>query len=472
MPSNISELRHRSGSIWTMIHYRSVIWIIITMAALAVGIRGISDSSSRLLSLGFDRSDIYSYSGFTGWNTAAAYVIYRLTMQEIPAVKPAKADPTLLPVATGQSAPLKTPVVEGGKSYLDPVSGVKVWRATSQSYPCANNNGVRHHDYGDSNQISHEWGNGFQTLFLRTCDEYHLVDFKRGVGFSNWRKFSAGAHPDSDLSFVFSNNPDTPRIAYSIHNGALVRYNTGANQVENTGNYPKTNWGARGWLQNDITDTWFVANNKSQTSCKAWNSKTNDSREKTIPEFDECHLENYGRYVELNTGKGGDSVWDLKTNAVKPFNPPTGHIFHMASPSGFFTSVDVNSGGGRTPYYRMDPATGTGALIYDNAKYGYDYSVFHHSGNWIHQDIPDERQWFLISTYGKNMTGAFLNRAIGFMRLDGSDIRFLAHTYNEIVDYWKIPRAMVAPNGKLVVFDSEFRGASDGDVYVVETPIK
>src|SRR5215813_3932396 len=462
MLSKMSAFRPEARVIRPKLDARVAIWIIITIVALSVGVRVTSESSARALAL---------HPVVLGVGSAKI-ADYPFTIQETLPRTSGKADPTLLPPATGQLTPKNTPTVAGGKSYLDPVSGVRVWRATSENYPCPGNTGLRHHDYGDTNQISHEWGDGYQTLFLRTCDEYHLVDFKRGAGFTNWRKFAPGAHPDSDLSFVFSNNPDTPRIAYSIHDGVLIRYNAATNQIENTGNFPKKSWGARGWLQNDITDTWFVANSASQTKCKAWNSRTNDSREKTIPEFDECHLENRGRYVELNTGKGGDSVWDLKTDLVKPFNPPTGHTFHMASPSGYFTSVDVDSGSGRTPYYRMDPATGTGTLIYDNAKYGYDYSVFHHSGNWVHQECPDEKQWFLISTYGNNMAGAFLNRAIGFMRLDGSDIRFLAHSYNEIVDYWKIPRAMIAPNGKLVVFDSEFRGASSGDVYVVEAPVR
>jgi hypothetical protein len=388
-----------------------------------------------------------------------------------PPASAGSADPTLLPEATGQATPFTTPTVAGGESYLDPVSGVRIWRATSESYPCAENTGLRHHDYGDTNQISHEWGDGYQTIFLRTCGVYYLVDFKRGVGFTNWRPFAPDSQPDADLGFVFSNNPATPQLAYTLRFGTLHRYNTATNQIENTGNFPRADWGARGWLQNDLTDTWFVANSASLPGCKAWNSQTNESREKTIPGYDECHLENRGRYVELNTGGGGDSVWDLETDLVSPFNPPTGHIFHLASPSGFFTSVDVNSGGGRTPYYRLDPATGTGTLIYDNAKYGYDSSVFHHSGNWVHQNVPDEQQWFLISTYGSTV-GAFLPRAIGFMRLDGSDIRFLAHSYNEVVEYWKIPRAMVAPNGKLVVFDSDFRGASEGDVYVIEVPLR
>jgi hypothetical protein len=383
-----------------------------------------------------------------------------------------KADPTLLPPAAGQSIPNTTPAVAGGESYLDPVSGVRVWRATSENYPCAGNTGFRYHDYGDTNQISHEWGDGYQTILIRTCGEYHLVDFKRGVGFTNWRKFAPGAQPDSDLSFIFSSNPATPRIAYVINNGSLIRYNTATNQVENTGNFPKTAWGARAWLQGDINDIWFVANSASQTSSMAWNSQTNVSREKTIPNYDECHLENRGRYVLLINGGTGTVAWDLQTDIVRPFDPPTGRTFHMASPSGYFTSVDVDTGGGRTPYYRMDPATGTGVLIYDNAQFGYDYTAFHHSGNWVYQEAPDERQWFLISTYGANTSGAFLKRAIGFMRLDGSDIRFLAHTYNEIVDYFKLPRAMISPNGKLVVFDSEFRGAGGGDVYVVEVPVR
>jgi hypothetical protein len=388
-----------------------------------------------------------------------------------PPARPGSADPTLLPAATGQAPPAATPKVAGGKFYTDAVSGVKVWRATSESYPCAENFGLKYHDYGDTNQISHEWGDGYQTILLRTCGTYHLVDFKRGAGFRNWRPLAADAQPEADLGFVFSNNPATPQIAYSMRNGTLHRYNTATNQIENTGHFPKTNWDARGWLQNDAHDTWFVANTTAQKGCKAWHSKTNESREKTIPNYDECHLENRGRYVELSTGRGNDFVWDLQTDTVKPFNPPTGHIFHFASPSGFFTSVDVNTGGGRTLYYRLDPATGNGTLIYDTVKYGYDHSVFHHSGNWLRQDAPDEQQWFLISTYGK-MEGAFLKRAIGFMRLDGSDIRFLAHSYNEVEEYWKTPRAMVAPNGKLVVFDSEFRGKGGGDVYVVEVPVR
>ncbi len=439
-----------------------------TSLRLDPGAINVTGSTSRSVTL--TTTTIYTLTAINNAGSVTRNV--QVTVTNVPPPTSGAADPTLLPLAAGQSIPSTTPAVAGGGSYLDPVSGVRVWRATSENYPCAGNTGLRYHDYGDTNQISHEWGDGYQTILIRTCGEYYLVDFKRGVGFTNWRKFAPGAQPDSDLSFIFSSNPATPRIAYIINNGSLIRYNTGANQVENTGNFPKTAWGARAWLQSDINDIWFVANGASQTSCMAWNSQTNVSQEKTTPNYDECHLENRGRYVELITGGRGVVAWDLQNDTVKPFDPPTGRTFHMASSSGYFTSVDVDTGGGRTPYYRMDPATGAGILIYDNAQFGYDWSAFHHSGNWVNQEAPDERQWFLISTYGANTSGAFLKHAIGFMRLDGSDIRFLAHTYNEIVDYFKLPRAMISPNGKLVVFDSEFRGAGGGDVYVVEVPLR
>ena len=40
------------------------------------------------------------------------------------------ADPTKLPKATGQAPPGAVPNVAGNSYYLDPTSGVKVWRAT------------------------------------------------------------------------------------------------------------------------------------------------------------------------------------------------------------------------------------------------------------------------------------------------------------------------------------------------------
>src|SRR4030095_14541086 len=274
------------------------------------------------------------------------------------------ADPTRLPRATGQAPPGAIPNAAGNSYYLDPTSGVKVWRATSASYPCAANNGGSFHDYGDVVQISGAIGGNRHTLLIRTCGGYKLVDFIRGQGFSNWRNLASDSYPAHDLAFTFSYKIDTPHIAYvTTGSGRLVRYNTLTNIAETIGNFPKS-WTGESWLQNDKNDRWFVATAATNGACFAFNSETNQTMTQTIPNFDECHLENNGRYVDLNTGDGGDYVWDLQTNTIRPFDPPSpAHLFHLPSPSGFFVAVDVNSGGGKYPFYRMNPVDGSSTLI-------------------------------------------------------------------------------------------------------------
>src|SRR5262245_30587166 len=87
------------------------------------------------------------------------------------------ADPTLLPKAVGQGPVGPNPNIAGNTFYNDPTSGVRVWRATSVSYPCANNTGGSMHDYGDVLQISGDLGGNKHTLYFHTCGEYKLVDF-------------------------------------------------------------------------------------------------------------------------------------------------------------------------------------------------------------------------------------------------------------------------------------------------------
>src|SRR5262245_40965414 len=383
------------------------------------------------------------------------------------------ADPTRLPKATGQAPPGAVPNVAGNSYYLDPTSGVKVWRATSASYPCADNNGVSSHDYGDVLQISGDLGGNKHTLLIRTCGEYKLVDFVRGQGFSNWRSLAPDSYPAHDLSFTFSYKKDTPHIAYvTTDSGKLARYNTLTNTAEPIGNIPKS-WAGVSWLQNDKYDRWFVANTAGNKGCVAFNSETDQIMTQTIPNFDECHLENNGRYVDLNTGSGGDYVWDLQTNAITPFNPPSpGHLFHLPSPSGFFVAVDVNTGTGKYPFYRMNPVDGSSTLISDFGGYGTD---FHQSGSWLQEGTPETQQWVMYSAFGNHNPAfspspGYIYRASGFYRLDGSDFRFLAHTFHDWNDtYWEIPFTTCAADGKICMFNSNMNGR--GDVYVAEVPL-
>src|SRR2546422_8124156 len=191
------------------------------------------------------------------------------------------ADPTLLPVASGQAPSpaaydaLLVANQPAGFSYNDPVTNVKIWKVTSSTVPAANSSAG--HDYADGgNRASLAWGqtNNTHTILIRGDGmDYHLVDFTRGVGFSNYRVLPSAAQPDRDLCFSFSNLATQPRIAYVVHNGVLNRFNAETMQIENTGNLP-SNVSAFAWLQHDRNDVWFVGL-VDATTAFAWNSQTN-----------------------------------------------------------------------------------------------------------------------------------------------------------------------------------------------------
>src|SRR2546422_1233087 len=125
------------------------------------------------------------------------------------------ADPTLLPVASGQAPSpaaydaLLVANQPAGFSYNDPVTNVKIWKVTSSVVPAANTSAG--HDYADGgNRASLGWGSSSNThtiLIRGDGMDYHLVDFIRGVGFSNYRRLPDAAQPDRDLCFSFSNRP-------------------------------------------------------------------------------------------------------------------------------------------------------------------------------------------------------------------------------------------------------------------------
>src|SRR5436190_19561749 len=188
------------------------------------------------------------------------------------------ADPTLLPVASGQLsnvaayAALNVVNQPAGFSYRDPVTGVKVWKVTSSSVPMANSNAG--HDYSDGpNEVSLGWGsnNNTHTILIRGDGmAYYLVDFTRGAGFSNYRRLTV--QPARDLCFTFSNLASQPRIAYILTGSQVVRFNTATMQTQNTGNFP-LNQAGFGWLQHDKTDGWFAGLTTDQTVVFAWNSR-------------------------------------------------------------------------------------------------------------------------------------------------------------------------------------------------------
>src|SRR6267143_1588496 len=267
-----------------------------------------------------------------------------------PAQLSGRPDPTLLPVASGQSpdvtaySALDVANRPAGFSYSDPVTGVKIWKLTSSTVPAANSGAG--HDYADGgNQASLGWGvnNDTHTVLIRGDGmAYYLVDFTRGAGPGTYRLLPAGAQPDRDLCFSFSNLAAQPRIAYVVHNGVLNRFNTETMQIENTGTFPAA-LNAFAWLQHDKNDVWFVGL-VNATTAFAWNSSSNQYLTHSESWLDEGRLERDGRYVVLTNGGGQVRLWDLSDNSFGPTqNEGINFWFaHNASLRSRWVTADVN----------------------------------------------------------------------------------------------------------------------------------
>jgi uncharacterized protein YjdB len=63
---------------------------------------------------------------------------------------------------------------------------------------------------------------------------------------------------------------------------------------------------------------------------------------------------------------------------------------------------------------------------------------------------------------------------IGFVRVDGSEVRLLAHSYShKPAQYWDAPRATVSADGKIVLFSSNQNSSGTRtDLFVVEVPLR
>ena len=222
-----------------------------------------------------------------------------------------------------------------------------MWKVTSASVPTSNSSSVHWYSEGPA-QVSREWAPGKSTLYILTGGGY-LVDFTRGVGFSNWRPVPSGTK-----MLTFSKNPATPRLAFVAVGSQLRRYDTGTNSYVDTGLFPAA-FNINDWLQQDKDDRWFVANAATSGTVIAWNSQTGQSYTRSVSGLDEPYLERDGRYVMLNGS--GTQIWDLTTNTVSGFTaPPNTLVGHVPSLRSFFVVGDGNTGTGITPHWRVDPS--------------------------------------------------------------------------------------------------------------------
>ena len=398
-------------------------------------------------------------------------------------------DPTLLPVASGQAPnfaaydALNIPARAAGYRYNDPLTGVRIWKVTSATVPTANSGAG--HDYAEGGAaVSLGWGpNGkTHTILILTFtpgSNYYLVDFTRGMGFSNYRRLTV--QPARDLCAAFSHLATQARILY-IHTGSqLVRYNTATMAVENTGRFPAT-FDIFAWLHQDKNDIWFTGLLADNLTVWTWNSQTGQFLTHLETWNNEPHMEREGRYVVLTSGGAYATVrlWDLSSNTFGPTQDAgfQFHFSHGSSARSLFVMVDANASAPQAE----DRYDVVGSQLARTQIFTNSGGDSHGSGNWIQTDAELGGNLLKQWTYVTGESGPELSwydqlawkYAVGLQRSDGSDQRVLLHHYSvqPHPDYYDYPWGQPSPDGKVVIFNSNMNGSGRWDLFAAEMPLR
>jgi hypothetical protein len=397
------------------------------------------------------------------------------------------ADPTLLPVASGQVPPTGSygRTLTSGQRYTDPVTGVPVLKVTDASTPTSN--ARAHHDYSEGGPyISQPWQAGgvtYYTLMVAADGRRYLVDLRYdALTLSNWRSIDIAG----DLAFSFSLNPATPRIAFTELNsavGAVQRYNTATNQTENTGNWPwRPNVGGLSWLQNQLNDRWFVA----MGSATVVGFRASDGLQRSwsgISGLDEPHIDREQAYVYVAAG-GVHLLGNLENGGA--LTRPAGDPSWTNTPSALATAAHTSPlrghivGAARWDndgYWRHNVLTGqTVTFARANAVVGFP-GEYHQAGQWVFNNGDGgAAQWFVIDPSGSDWAAAAIRSGmIGIVKTDGSPARLVAvhNSTGGQGDYQSQPHTTIAPDGKLVMWTSDSRATGQRkDLYLARLPVR
>src|SRR2546430_3638645 len=391
-------------------------------------------------------------------------------------------DPSLLPLATRQPpnvsaySALRVATRPAGFWYRVPVTKVKIWKVTSSSVP-AGNSGAGH-DYGEgSNQVSRGWGvnNNTHTILIRGDGmAYYVVDFTRGVGFSNYRVLPV--QPRRDVNASFSSVAGQERILY-IHTGTqLVRFNTQTMQTENTGNFPLNN-STFSWLHQDMNDVCFTGLLDDNETVWVWNSRTNEYRTHFESWTNEPRLERDGRYVVLTSGGTPSTirVWDLVKDTLGPVQLVP-YFSHLASLRSSWVALHPF---GNAPFSQDRYTVTADSVVWAQILSQSAGSEVNYSGNWIQSnaELGGElrRQWLYVSGVDEVqpwISVLLWQRAVGVARSDGSEQRLLLHHYSHAPNYSDNPWPQPSPDGKVVIFNSNMNGSGRYDLFVAEVPFR
>jgi len=387
-------------------------------------------------------------------------------------------NPLLLPVASSQAPlfstydALNVPGQAAGFSYLDPFNGslVRIWKLTSATVPSVNT--YCNHGYAEYGPfVSRAWGSLLKhtIMFKTSSDQAWLVDFERGVGFSNYRQITGTIKPDGDTGWCWSNVIGTEQIGYAFNNsgGTLRKVNTApATPVEVvSGFFPKAGFGTgfvAPQVMQDKDDTWFVGGNSSTGGTQhAWNSVTGVYLTKTpSPAGNDTRiLRGNGLFAYIQLTDATYSVWDLTSDTITgnyPFStfgshPGAAQKYTFSHVGTSFIYTDMST----IPPTVTNVPGGGGAFSHNN-------------GSWI-QTGPVLDQWI---TGARDESVSQFNFAVGYVRLGDGDRRILCHHYSDNSNYLGRPFATASPDGRVVLFDSRMNVTfGRTDVFIAEVPL-
>jgi hypothetical protein len=388
-------------------------------------------------------------------------------------------DPLQLPQATTLQVPLTTayaalgvPSRSAGSSYLDPTTGIRVYKVTSATFPAASANWS--HDYsegGDEVSLPHT-GQTRSVLVRQNGGSWWLLDFTPGTGVQNPRQLTGDLAPFMDLAFTFSNNPATPYYAY-VSRGSTIRRFDVRTMTEVPGNgWPVTGETSAMWMhqaENDSFFTWMRGANG--TTIVGYEPASGLRKTYTNPNLNEPRIDRAGRYVGISMSGNGLVVWDWLTNSVAWSTPgdPGIPFAHNASLKRRWMSVDWNDS------YPPDFSVFSSDVPNSAQHVGgpANGTLIHGNGNWI-QATPDlDDQWALFVHYGSLRPAESYWLSPGGMVLvtPNGGRRLLAHPYNTSSNYSFYSFAKLSPDGRYAMFTSNMNGSARSDVFLAELPV-
>ncbi len=390
------------------------------------------------------------------------------------------ADPTLLPVASGQ---VKDPSfsygrnLQAGESYVDPVTGVTVIKLSDATTPMGNEWASVHQ--GQVTSVSMPWGaNGEMrtvSVGIRTnFTSVWLADVNIQTGqVSNWRNVGS-QWGSSDAMSAIAFSPRDPRTVYVGSTDQIRKWDTSTDTFVSDGTFPKTipGLGRGSILFVSADEKVFVVTQYNRQWWKYWHVDTDQVIAPASAVNGQGSVNPSGAW-----GAGADNdnlsnyMYKINTTTGARSDPPFGR-FRVSHPAHIVGNYVIGgdptrSGGAQLHFWDLDADTkielGTPGSITPGSR--------HFAGNWV-VGQPDP-PWALVSTF---VPRGLIRDAVGFVRLDGGnpDPRLLCHTdsYSDdwAGDFRAQPHAASSPDGKVVIFSSRSGGGPRIDVFMALVP--